>query len=361
MLTRKNSQFCLIARSYKVLGAQMCMTVASNHLQDVDLRTLLTSLIIIIIGSVYAIIKLLSHTPRPPVPEELQYQTADMQGNILKGKLPNVTSDLKNGIDDILISVVVPSYNETSRILVMLTEAIKYLQSSAQNKWEILIVDDGSKDGTAEFCLELSHKEFKLDAGQLRVLKFVKNRGKGGAVRHGLLHVRGKYALFADADGASNFSDLEALLKSIRDVEKGSNDAAVAIGSRAHMVNTDAVVKRSFIRNLLMYGLHTLVFVFGIRSIKDTQCGFKVFNRQAIIEIFPFLHTEGWIFDVEILMVAIRKSIPIIEVPISWHEVDGSKMDLARDSINMAKDLVVIRMAYILGIYKDSIESARWH
>lgn len=340
------------------------MTVATELLQNVDLKTLFTSLIIIAIVSVYAVIKLFSHSPRAPLPEELQYQTADINGKILRGDLPNVTRETKNGIDDILISVVVPSYNETGRIPVMLTEAIKFLQSSVQDKWEILIVDDGSSDGTADFCLDLSHKQFKLEAGKLRVLKFVRNRGKGGAVRHGLLHARGKYALFADADGASKFSDLEALLKSIQKVEaneEAPKTAAIAIGSRAHMVNTDAVVKRSLIRNLLMYGLHTLVFVFGIRSIKDTQCGFKLFNREAIMEIFPFLHTEGWIFDVEILMVAIRKSIPIAEVPISWHEVDGSKMDLARDSINMAKDLVVIRMAYILGIYKDNIESARWH
>lgn len=72
-------------------------------------------------------------------------------------------------------------------------------------------------------------------------------------------------------------------------------------------------------------------------------------------EIFPHLHTEGWIFDVEILILGIRKKIPIEEVAISWHEVDGSKMDLARDSVNMAKDLVVIRLAYILGIYSDRV------
>lgn len=339
----------------------MGSTLVGTLLHDVDLKTLLISLATIVLGSVYIIVKLLSHAPRSPFPEELKYQTVNAQGVVTKESLPNVTDEAQ---DEILMSVVVPSYNETSRILVMLTEAIKYLKKSMPSRWEIIIVDDGSVDKTADYCLELSHKTFGLEAGQLRVIKFEKNRGKGGAVRQGLLHVRGQYALFADADGASNFSDVENLLKSIQQLEgadKSSNKPAISIGSRAHMVNTDAVVKRSFIRNLLMYGLHTLVFVFGIRSIKDTQCGFKLFNRQAIVEIFPYLHTEGWIFDVEILMLAIRKSIPIAEVSISWHEVDGSKMDLARDSINMAKDLVVIRMAYILGIYKDRLESAPWH
>lgn len=324
---------------------------------NIDLKKLLTSATIAILGSVYLIIYLLSHTPRPPYPEELEYRTIDEHGKQLKGKLSNVSDNEEGKGDDILLSVVVPSYNETKRILIMLTEAIKYLKEAMPDRWEIIIVDDGSKDGTTEYCLKLSHEHFKLPPGKLRVIKFIKNRGKGGAVRQGLMHMRGRYALFADADGASKFSDVGNLLNCIRRLEAGKdpvNNPAIVIGSRAHMVNTDAVVRRSFIRNLLMYGLHTLVFVFGIRSIKDTQCGFKLFNRKAVIEIFPYLHTEGWIFDVEILMLGIRKSIPIAEVPVSWHEVDGSKMDLARDSINMAKDLVVIRMAYILGIYKDN-------
>jgi len=134
--------------------------------------------------------------------------------------------------------------------------------------------------------------------------------------------------------------------------EADCNTPAVAIGSRAHMVNTDAVVKRSFIRNFLMYCLHALVFIFGIRDIKDTQCGFKMFNYGAITQIFPHMHTERWIFDVEVLLLAEMQNIPIKEIPVNWQEVDGSKIDIARDSIEMAIDLVVTRLAYILGIYK---------
>lgn len=327
---------------------------------DVNLGKLLITVIVLALVSLYTLIYLLSHTPREPFPEELQYVTISEQGIKLREKLVEVTDENVQGIDNIILSVVVPSYNETKRILTMLTDAVNYLRESLPDQWEILIVDDGSKDGTTDYCLKLAREHFKLKSGQLRVIQFTQNRGKGGAVRQGLLHIRGKYGLFADADGASKFSDVESLLKSVKKLEESQRKeprAAMAIGSRAHMVSTDAVVKRSFIRNLLMYGLHTLVFIFGIRSIKDTQCGFKLFNRQAIIEIIPYLHTEGWIFDVEILMLAIRKFIPIAEVPISWHEVDGSKMDLARDSINMAKDLVVIRMAYILGIYQDNRKS----
>lgn len=318
-----------------------------------NLTYILGTLLITGLISIYIVVILFSHSPRKPFPEELKYTTSDVTGEL-------ITGDLRTGPeDDIILSVVVPSYNETGRILAMLTDAIEFLKKTLPEKWEIVIVDDGSSDGTSDYCLKLSHEKFNLKPNQLRVIKFTQNRGKGGAVRQGLLHVRGKYGLFADADGASKFSDSQLLLDNIKQLERSENGktyAAMAIGSRAHMVNTEAVIKRSFIRNCLMYGFHTLVWVFGIHSINDTQCGFKMFNREAIDEIFPYLHTEGWIFDIEILLLGITKNIKYKEIPVSWHEVSGSKMDLAIDSLKMAKDLVIIRMAYILGIYNANKE-----
>ncbi|ODV84488.1 glycosyltransferase family 2 protein [[Candida] arabinofermentans NRRL YB-2248] len=281
-----------------------------------------------------------------PFTSELKYLTND--GTQKLYDLPSRNSPACDGIE---LSVVIPCYNEVNRLGPMLRDAISHLNTkygnSTKKSYEILIVDDGSKDDTAEFAIKLATDEFKLKPGQLRVVKLVKNRGKGGAVAHGMQHARGKYMIFADADGASSFSDVEKLLTSIKklDGDNYEDTPAVAIGSRAHMVNTDAVVKRSFIRNFLMYGLHSLVYVFGIRNIKDTQCGFKLFNKSACRLIFGKVHTERWIFDVEVLILAIRLNVPVAEVAINWHEVDGSKMALARDSINMAVDLVVIRMA----------------
>lgn len=295
-------------------------------------------------------IVLFSHKPRPPHKSELEFITTGAEEAQASTRYPLPKRGTTDAIEDIELSVVIPCYNEKKRLKIMLEDAISFLRTNYDTKFEILIVDDGSKDSTAEYALDLAFSYFELSPGQLRVVKLVKNRGKGGAVTHGIQHVRGKYAVFADADGASQFSDVSKLIEAVDSI-KGP---ALAIGSRAHMVNSDAVVKRSFIRNFLMYSLHTLVFVFGIRDIKDTQCGFKLFNREAITMIFPFMHTEGWIFDVEILIIALRKKIPIKEVAISWHEVDGSKVDLAKDSINMAIDLVVTRLAYILGVYRDN-------
>ncbi|CDO93253.1 unnamed protein product [Kluyveromyces dobzhanskii CBS 2104] len=311
---------------------------------DADIKVLLGSCAAGLFLALYLVVLLLSNNPRDAFENELQYRTV-RDGSVAYEKLPNVKDDATDGI---VLSVVIPSYNETNRIKIMLEEAVGFLQDKMKGKWEIVIVDDGSSDGTSTYCLDLAKDHFKLNNGEFRVVTLEKNRGKGGAVRHGMLHIRGEHVLFADADGASKFADVSKLL------EKAKSDApTVCIGSRAHMVNTDAVVKRTIIRNFLMYSLHALVFIFGIRSINDTQCGFKLFNRKAVRAIFPSLHTEGWIFDVEILIIALRKNIQINELPISWHEVDGSKMDLARDSINMAKDLVIIRLAYLLGIYSD--------
>ncbi|GMM55897.1 dolichyl-phosphate beta-glucosyltransferase [Maudiozyma humilis] len=322
-----------------------------------NMTYILGSLLVALLVSVYLVVVLLSHTPRKPHPEELEYSTIEdgSDEGIRKGKVPTSAED------GIVLSVVVPSYNETGRILTMLTDAVEFLQKTLPDQWEIVIVDDGSADGTTDYCLKLSRDTFHLKSGQLRVIKFVENRGKGGAVRQGMMHIRGKYGLFADADGASKFSDSKMLLEAIQSMEKPSKNststqAAMAIGSRAHMVNTEAVIKRSFIRNCLMYGFHTLVWVFGIHSINDTQCGFKMFNREAIDAIFPYMHTEGWIFDIEILLLGLKKNIQYREIPVSWHEVDGSKMDLAIDSLMMAKDLVIIRMAYVLGVYNANKE-----
>ncbi|ODQ78844.1 glycosyltransferase family 2 protein [Babjeviella inositovora NRRL Y-12698] len=292
------------------------------------------------VAIIYLFVIVFSHSPREPFPSELTYLTADSGPRNLPLVL-TAPATLK-------LSVVIPCYNETQRLGPMLEEAIAHLEAHYRSDYELILVDDGSSDGTIAYALEFA-KNVGLAPNILKCVKLERNRGKGGAVKHGLMHCSGKYALFADADGASKFSDVDRLVEAAYVTEP-----AIAIGSRAHMVNTDAVVKRSFVRNFLMYSLHTLVYVFGIREIKDTQCGFKLFNRAAVAKVLPNLHTERWIFDVEILILARRLAVPIREVGISWHEVGGSKVDLARDSINMAIDLVVIRMAYLLGVYKDN-------
>ncbi|KAI9325342.1 nucleotide-diphospho-sugar transferase [Obelidium mucronatum] len=248
------------------------------------------------------------------------------------------------------LSVIVPAYNETKRLPIMLTETLDFLEERKLRDqsltYEVLIVDDGSKDGTSLLAMEYARDR---KCPHVRVLTLELNRGKGGAVTQGMLVARGKKLLFADADGATQFSDVEYLEKSLSKVIKDGH--GIAVGSRAHMVKSDAVVKRSFIRNFLMHGFHTFLLILGIAEIKDTQCGFKLVTRKTAATIFPHMHVEGWIFDIEMLLLATWYKVPLVEVPVTWHEVDGSKVNILKDSIKMAIDLLMIRFYYFTGLW----------
>ncbi|KAI8926685.1 nucleotide-diphospho-sugar transferase [Entophlyctis helioformis] len=354
------------------------------------------------VSAAVAFVLALSPTPRKPLPSERQFRnvladtghlpfpllsvdtasmttataataatTAPSNGNALRQRTS--AEPEASARQHVSLSVVVPAYCEEARLPIMLEETLGYLDARlaanpATFSYEVIIVDDGSKDSTTQVALSCakSHlaKKLALPKGtaasataninalrEIRVMTFERNRGKGGAVAQGILASRGDLVLFADADGATRFSDVEGLEREIRAIATPKRNLGVAIGSRAHMVNTEAVVKRSFIRNFLMRGFHMLVYLLGIRSIRDTQCGFKMFTRGAAARIFTNMHVEGWIFDIEVLILASKCGIPIAEVPVTWHEVDGTKMSLLRDSIQMLVQLVMIRLNYLLGFW----------
>lgn len=185
------------------------------------------------------------------------------------GKLGDTEFEIEEA--EVFMSVVVPAYNEEERLGVMLTEAVDYLQqeygianptslpngishrSKSQNSirkqkepsgWEILIVSDGSTDKTIETALAFARDLGKPSSASIRVISLQENRGKGGAVTHGMRHVRGRYVIFADADGASKFDDLGKLLQASRQIED-SQGRGVAVGSRAYLVGSEAVARVS--------------------------------------------------------------------------------------------------------------------
>ncbi|XP_028397451.1 dolichyl-phosphate beta-glucosyltransferase-like isoform X2 [Dendronephthya gigantea] len=249
------------------------------------------------------------------------------------------------------LSVIVPSYNEEERLPVMLDEAFEYLEERKKHEpsftYEIIIVDDGSKDRTTQVALKYVRK---YGVELIRVLTLTKNRGKGGAVRLGMFSSRGKQLLMVDADGATKFSDLTKVQNALQKIEC---DPAISVGSRAHLQD-EAVAQRTLLRNLLMYGFHFLVWFLCVRGIRDTQCGFKLFTRPAALLTFTSLHVERWAFDVELLYIAQRLNIPITEVAVNWQEIDGSKMVPIWSWLQMGKDLLLIRLRYILGVWKIS-------
>lgn len=161
----------------------------------------------------------------------------------------------------VTLSVVVPAYNEEKRISLMMDDMLRVLKEYAKSHkgftWEILVVNDGSKDNTAQFVFD---KYVKVEGTErFRLLKLFRNNGKGGAVRKGMVRGRGQYLLMADADGATQASDLGRLLQEIKTVE--DEGEGIAIGSRAHMENNDSGAKasRSPLRRFLMWGFHTFI------------------------------------------------------------------------------------------------------
>lgn len=294
----------------------------------------------------YLALILLSPPPIITRPAEKTYRSRKSLKDPLN--LPSLAD-----VGSIDLSVIIPAYNETSRLPSMLETTLDHLNSASIRQtrtFELVIVDDGSKDDTSALALKLAQQHLNSD---IRVVTLEKNLGKGGAVRHGMLHARGNRLLMVDADGASRFEDLELLWKKM-DKLGPKDEPTMVVGSRAHLVKTEAVVKRSVLRNILMYGLHTILRIVGVGHIRDTQCGFKLFSRRAAQQIFPAQHLATWIFDVELLLLAKQLSIPVAEVPVQWHEVAGSKLNVVKDSLQMLRDLLVLRANHLTGRWKVS-------
>ncbi|KAI1660076.1 glycosyltransferase family 2 protein [Daldinia decipiens] len=381
------------------------------------------ALVIVAFYSLYAVLHLVAPKPRAVLPSEKTYITTTPTGterrqlpcwhdrwladrHASEARATNDDPTLTDIADtgsiepaEVRMSVVFPAYNEEDRILPTLEEAVEYLDATfgrdprpkpnalpkrapipthrhVKNApredlagYEIIVVNDGSRDRTVEVALDFARKHQLHDI--LRVVTLERNRGKGGGVTHGLRHVRGEYALFADADGASRFGDLGKLVEGCEEVVDGSH-RGVAIGSRGHLVGSEAVVKRSALRNFLMRSFHLVLTILtppATSRIRDTQCGFKLFSRAALPHIVPYMHAEGWIFDIEMLMLAeSAPAVPVLgsdgavigsspgikvaEVPIDWHEVGGSKLNVIQDSVKMAIGLAVLRASWMMGVYR---------
>ncbi|XP_017047802.1 dolichyl-phosphate beta-glucosyltransferase [Drosophila ficusphila] len=250
------------------------------------------------------------------------------------------------------LSVIVPAYNEEQRLPAMLDECLAFLEQKSGGSptfsYEVIVVSDGSQDATVKVALGYSKKH---GAEKVRVLELIENRGKGGAVRMGMLSARGRYLLFADADGATKFPDYDKLEVALKQLAAEWRDDGIAIGSRAHLEN-DAIATRSLFRTILMHGFHFLVWLFAVRSIRDTQCGFKLFTRTTARKLFTSLHVERWAFDVELLYLAEKLKLPMSEVAVRWTEIDGSKLTPFWSWLQMGRDLFMIWLRYLVGAWR---------
>ena len=236
---------------------------------------------------------------------------------------------------------MIPAYNEEQRLPSTLDIVLEYLRRGEYGPWEVLVVNDGSTDGTAALVKRLAAGE-----PNLRLIENPGNKGKGYSVRHGMLEARHEWVLFSDADLSAPIEELPKLFAAL---DRGK--AAVAIGSRA-LDRTLIGTHQSAFREMggrffnLMVQLGT-----GLR-LWDTQCGFKVFRRDAAQAVFRRQQLERFGFDVEALFITQRLGFPIVEVPVRWNHVDGTKVNMASDSVDMFGDIVRVRMNAWKGLYK---------
>lgn len=254
-------------------------------------------------------------------------------------KVPEFTDE-----GEIDLSVVIPAYNEKDRLPSMLAECIECLKTAKRQTWEVIIVDDGSKDNTKDIAAQIAP-----DDDRVKCLSLHRNRGKGHAVKMGMMASRGSKIFFADADRAMPFAEFSKLNEKF-DYLADTYPDLIVIGSRAHL-EKDSIAQRSFFRTLLMKAFHFLVFLFCVRTVKDTQCGYKLFSRRAARKILPNLHIQRWAFDVELLFIAEAFKMKISEVAIKWDEIEGTKMTPILSWIQMARDLAMIWFRYLIGYW----------
>jgi dolichyl-phosphate beta-glucosyltransferase len=241
--------------------------------------------------------------------------------------------------DTIDLSVVIPAYNEESRIAPTVRDIVDYCRGRS-GSFEVILVDDGSRDGTTAVGRQLCGEH-----PELRLIRLAANHGKGYAVRTGVVNALGRLILFTDADGATPIAELERLEDAL------ASGADLAVGSRA-LRASGVQVHAKLYRHLIGRTFHVLVEWLADGGVKDTQCGFKLFHARVAQDLFSRMRMNGFSFDVEVLVMARRRRYRIIEVPVNWTHRPGSKVRLTFDSIRMAADLVRIRAHCLSGEYE---------
>lgn len=238
------------------------------------------------------------------------------------------------------LSIVIPAYNEEQRLPSYLLEIEKYFRHRGSYKQiEIIVVDDGSHDGTSAVVESFQQQEFPV-----RLMRLPSNRGKGYTVRTGMLSAKGKLRLFTDADGATPISEFAKL------EERILQGADLVIGSRA-LYDPTCVLRTRWHRKFFGRIFHLLVGTLGVRGLTDTQCGFKLFHHHVVKDLFSVLKIDGYGFDVELLFIAQRQGHRITEVAINWEDRPGSKVRVIQDGIRMICELWIVRRNYRRGSY----------
>jgi len=278
-----------------------------------------------------------SHSKSAHLPDDHEnvvstVQQAANDPSMEKGLSPDASDEAPD------LSVIIPVYNEQERIAATLYGVKDFLESTNLT-FEIVVVDDGSNDMTAEIVkfVDIYGSEIKSQqSGQLE--ENVENIGKGYSIAKGMLRAKGNIVLFTDADGATPISELTKLIAQI------DNGFDLVVGSRQHPLSS--VTGRTWVRRILSRGFNFIATAMGLLTVRDSQCGFKAYRRDAAHRVAALQQTNGFCFDVEQLYIAKKLGYKIAEIPVVWHHHEGSSLSLVSDSVAMFSDLIKIRFMH---------------
>jgi len=244
----------------------------------------------------------------------------------------------KSTLSDITYSIVIPAYNEGQRLGATLERVLGYVREQGWNA-EVIVVNDGSRDNTAELV-----REFAARDSVLRLIENPGNRGKGYAVRNGMLNARGEIIVFSDADLSSPIEEMPKLLAGL------AAGADIAIGSR--WLRAELQTHRQSLHRQLFGRIFNVLnrLILGLQF-RDTQCGFKAFTRRAAQMILPLQRIERWGFDPEILFLARKFGLRVEEVPVRWGHVGGTRINPLVDGTRMFQEMLRIRWNDVDGKY----------
>ena len=242
------------------------------------------------------------------------------------------------------LSVVIPAYNEEARILKSLEAARDYFLKTAEGV-EILVVDDGSADATAEIVERFARERPEGGPVPVRLLRNGRNRGKGYSIKHGILLAEGDLVLISDADFSTPLEELPALRRVLED-----GDLGMAIGSRG-LQESRIEVRQAVWRETMGRGFNLLVRLLTGLPYKDTQCGFKLMRRQEVLPLFRAARVERFAWDVEILYLARKARVAVREAPVLWRNAAGTKVNALYDPLHMLQDILRVLLRDRLGRY----------
>ncbi|MGA9063571.1 MAG: dolichyl-phosphate beta-glucosyltransferase [Terracidiphilus sp.] len=240
-------------------------------------------------------------------------------------------------------SIVIPAYNEAARISGALEAVVGFVRRLSWSA-EVVVVDDGSRDKTAELV-----RAFAVNAPEVRIMQNPGNHGKGYSVRNGLLHSFGEVVMFTDADLSAPIEEAEGLVAAI------AGGADIAIGSR-WLERTRQTIRQPLYRQFFGRCFNAVTRTVMGLPYADTQCGFKAFTRAAAQTVFQLQTIERWGFDPEILFIALKRGYRIVEVPVSWAHDERTRISYLKDGMRMLEDIAIVRWNALLGRYDKQVE-----